>query len=87
MNSLVFVLVAIGFFLVGFGVSQWYGPSRVEYKFIPRTLEEDQSDPVSQMDVFGDMFYGTNPWQNGTMLGPNGETHENNHAFAGRYLT
>ena len=87
MNSTILILLSVGVFLVGFGVSQWYGPARVEYRFVPQTLEEDQEDLPSQLDVFGDMFYGPNPWQNGTMLGPSGETHENNYAFAGRYLT
>ena len=87
MNTLLFLLLAIGFFLVGFGVSQWYGSPRIEYRFIPRTFEEDQEDLPSQLDVFGDMFYGPNPWQNGTMLGPNTETPDDNYAFAGRYLT
>ena len=37
---------------------------RVIYKYIPRTFEEEQQDPVPVSDIFETMFSQPSPWVN-----------------------
>lgn len=56
--------IANFFLLLGFGMviygirnkSIQPSPTKVEYKFVPRTFKEDQENPVKVSDVFSDMF-------------------------------
>ncbi len=34
----------------------------VEYRYIPRTFEEEQNDPIYVSDIFGTMFSQPSPW-------------------------
>ncbi len=35
---------------------------QIQYKFIPRTLEEEETNPVKPTDLFDFMFYDQQPW-------------------------
>ena len=35
---------------------------RIIYKYIPRTFEEEQQDPISVSDIFEVMFSQPSPW-------------------------
>jgi hypothetical protein len=37
---------------------------RVIYKYIPRTFDEEQADPVPVSDIFKTMFSQPSPWVN-----------------------
>ena len=34
----------------------------IEYKYIPRTFQEEQEEPVIIQDLFSDMFNKSSPW-------------------------
>lgn len=36
----------------------------IEYRYLPRTLEEEQSQPVYVSDIFKTMFNEPSPWVN-----------------------
>lgn len=36
-------------------------PKTVEYRYVPRTFEEEQRDPVKPSVIFGDMFKNQQP--------------------------
>lgn len=35
---------------------------KIEYKYIPRTFQEEQDNPVYVSDIFRDMFEKPSPW-------------------------
>lgn len=37
-------------------------PQKVVYKYIPRTFEEEQNEPVYVSDIFKSMFTQPTPW-------------------------
>jgi len=44
-------------------------PPRVEYRYIPRTFEDEQNDPVKVTKLFRNMFEEPTPWIAGQRLG------------------
>ena len=44
-------------------------PSEVQYRFIPRTFEEEQNDPVRVSQLFRNMFEDPTPWLSGYRMG------------------
>ncbi len=64
MKLLVIVLLVIGITLVLNGYyrnTMQCDPQRIVYKYIPRSLSEDQLDPVKVSDIFQPMFRGADP--------------------------
>jgi hypothetical protein len=62
MKLLVIALLVVGIVLVMNGYLQknlQCPPPQIVYKYIPRTLEEDQSNPVPVSTVFSGMFNDT----------------------------
>jgi len=62
MISQTFLIIGIIFISIGF--SRMYftkDNSKVIYRYIPRTFTEDQTNPVSLTDLFGNMFEGIEP--------------------------
>lgn len=58
---IVILLICLGMFFVIKGSLQCQKCSRViEYRFVPRTLQESQNDPVDVYDQFKIMFEGDN---------------------------
>lgn len=65
MKFLLITLVYTGvlFFIIGYIRShQLCPPPQVKYRYIPRTLEESQLDPVSIDEIFGNMFRQPSVW-------------------------
>lgn len=44
-------------------------PPKIEYRYIPRSFEEDQNSPVKTSQVFRKMFEDPTPWLDGYRLG------------------
>lgn len=44
-------------------------PPKVEYRYIPRSFEEDQNDPAKVSQLFRTMFEMPTPWIAGYRLG------------------
>ncbi len=42
--------------------SQKCPPPQIVYKYIPRTFEEEQTEPVYVSDIFATMFSQPSPW-------------------------
>jgi len=62
LSFLVFVLFIIGIYFIVIYVSKIQcPPARVEYRFLPRTFEEQQNDPALVSRTFSDMFLGEAP--------------------------
>ena len=38
-------------------------PPRVEYRYIPRTFEQEQVDKVPILSTYGDLFTKATPWE------------------------
>ncbi len=39
-------------------------PPRVEYRYIPKTFEEEQMDKVPILGTYGKLFTHASPWEN-----------------------
>ena len=44
-------------------------PPRIEYRYIPRTFEDEQNDPVKVSKLFNNMFEEPSPWLAGYRMG------------------
>ena len=65
MRSLVLLVFMIGIMFMYGGYIKAHEkcpPPRIEYRYIPRTFEEEQDDPVPLLNVFGKMFSNRTPW-------------------------
>jgi hypothetical protein len=54
----------LGIILITIGFSRMYftkDNSKVIYRYIPRTFNEDQDNPVPLSDLYGGMFEGIEP--------------------------
>lgn len=64
MKLLVIVLLVIGVTLVLNGYyrnTMQCSPQKIVYKFLPRTLAEEESSAVKVSDIFQPMFRGADP--------------------------
>ena len=62
----IILLVGMALLLVGWATSKRNcPPSRVEYRYVPRTFVEEQNEPVPMEDIFGKMFREAQPWIGG----------------------
>lgn len=58
------IILIIGIILITIGLSRMYftkDNSKIIYRYIPRSFEEDQENPVPLKDLFGTMFEGIEP--------------------------
>ena len=46
-------------------------PPKIEYRYIPRTFQQEQDNPVSVGQLFNNMFEEPSPWIAGFTLGGN----------------
>lgn len=44
-------------------------PPKVEYRYIPRTFEDEQNDPAKVSKIFKDMFEEPTVWLSGNRIG------------------
>lgn len=65
MKSLVLLLLVVGvcMIVIGYNKSNQICPAnRVEFRYIPRTFEQEQEVPVPVLSVFGKMFQDEDAW-------------------------
>ena len=54
---IIIVLISVAIFFILKGTIVCKNPkTRVEYRFIPRTLQEEMKDPIKLTDLYGKMF-------------------------------
>lgn len=59
------IIIFIGIWLITINLvydSQSPPKPKIEYRYIPRTLEEEQLEPVFVSDIFKTMFSQQSPW-------------------------
>lgn len=64
-KSLAFFLLFAGLLLIAVGYvrsNTRTPPPRVEFRYVPRTFEQEQDTPVPVLSVFGKMFQEPSPW-------------------------
>lgn len=72
MRTLILLLFFIGILMVAVGyVNQLHtcNSPQVEYRYIPRTFEEEQENPAKVSQIFSSMFSEPTPWIAGFGLG------------------
>ena len=60
-----YLLLIIGVILITMGYTRMYyakDNSKVIYRYIPRTFQEDQENQPALSDLFGSMFESAEPW-------------------------
>jgi len=65
MRLLLLMLLFIGTLMITVGyINQKHKcpQCKVEYRYIPRTFEQDQDNPVRTSQLFADMFNEPSPW-------------------------
>jgi hypothetical protein len=66
MKALVFLLMFVGFVFVVIGfvkTNQECPPPIVQFRYIPKTFNEEQNVRVPVTSIFGKMFSDITPWQ------------------------
>lgn len=62
-SSVFATVLGFGLLVVGIAVSQKKCPEpKVEYRFVPRTFQEEQENPAMVSDLFDRMFTNQEPW-------------------------
>jgi hypothetical protein len=59
------IIIFIGIWLITINIikdSQSCPEPKIEYRYIPRTLAEEQAEPVYVSDIFKTMFSQQSPW-------------------------
>lgn len=72
MKSIIVLLAFVGIVAVVIGYINQIKqcpPPKVEYRYIPRTFEDEQNDPVKVTRLFRNMFEEPTPWLAGYRLG------------------
>ncbi|ARF11166.1 hypothetical protein Klosneuvirus_1_23 [Klosneuvirus KNV1] len=66
-KALILIILFIGILLVAIQVVRIQAglieqKPKIEYRYIPRTFEEEQEDPVYPSEIFETMFSQPSPW-------------------------
>lgn len=72
MKSIIVLLTFVGIVAIIIGYINQIkvcAPAPVEYRYIPRTFEDEQNDPVKASKLFRNMFEEATPWVAGTRIG------------------
>ena len=57
------MILGFGILVVGVTLSRKECPGpRIEYRFVPRTFQEEQENPAMVSDIFGGLFTNQEPW-------------------------
>jgi len=65
LKSVSFFLLFTGLVLISVGYVRSQSstpPPRVEFRYVPRTFEQEQDVPIPVLSVFGKMFGDRDPW-------------------------
>jgi len=68
MKSLIVILTFIGIMSVVVGyINQLKKcpPPKIEYRYVPRTFQQDQENPVKISELYNTMFTEPTPWVSG----------------------
>ena len=68
MKSLIIVITFFGVIAIVVGYINQIKkcpPPKVEYRYIPRTFQEDQDNPVKISELFNSLFVEPTPWLHG----------------------
>lgn len=66
MKSLILLLLIVGIIFVAVGyikTHQKCPPPTVEFRYVPRTFQEEQDSPIPVLAMFNKMFTDVTPWQ------------------------
>ena len=66
MNSIITLFLIIGIIFIATGyikTHQQCAPPTVEFRYVPKTFEEEQDTPVPILSMFNKMFADTSPWE------------------------
>jgi len=69
-KSILLLLLIIGIILIAISISktqQSCPPQKIVYKYVPRTFDEEQDEPVYASDIFKAMFTQPSAWNNGLL--------------------
>jgi hypothetical protein len=61
----IFFLMTIGLIFVTINLTIMYKEcpeEKIVYRYIPRTFEEEQSEPVPPSEIYYDLFNNPSPW-------------------------
>jgi len=64
-NIYITIIIIIAYSILVVGLTQMYykcPPSKIIYKYVPRTFREEQDSPVPVSEIFADMFNKQTPW-------------------------
>ncbi len=65
MLILLILFIGILFTSIGWIKSEQSCPAPIiEYRYIPRTFQEEQENPTKVTEIFGKMFDNHSPWMN-----------------------
>ena len=81
MKSLVFLFMLIGFVFIAIGfikTNQQCPPPIIQFRYIPKTFNEEQNSQVPLTSIFGKMFNDSSPWQQSVSLSTQDEQNNNN---------
>lgn len=55
-NIIIILLISLGIYFIMKGSLVCKNEKVIEYRYIPRTVKEEQQDPVSTLNTFGYLF-------------------------------
>jgi len=63
---IVFILLIAGIFIIIDVTKMYYKcpPNKIEYRYMPRSFNDEQDHPVPIKTIFGKMFNNPSPWIN-----------------------
>lgn len=61
------ILIFISILMISIGWTKSHmkcSPPIIEYRYIPRTFDEEQNNPAKVSDIFSNLFKNESPWSN-----------------------
>ena len=61
----IFFIIAFGLILISINLTSMHKAcpeEKIVYRYIPRTFEEEQSEPVPPSEIYYDLFNEPSPW-------------------------
>ena len=60
------IIIFIGIILIVIDITRSYykcPPNKTEFKYIPRTFQQEQDNPIPLNEIVGNLFTNQDPWQ------------------------
>lgn len=66
-KSIILLILFVGILFVTIETVKMYVNSlkvqpKIEFRYLPRTFNEDQESPIYASEIFGNMFANSSPW-------------------------